>query len=424
MEGGMVAMTAHEARTKDTLAPAPEPGLREELALAVVACTPNPIMVCDRELVIRYVNPASLRLLERIAGSLPVPVAKVQGSNLDVFHQGPERVRRLLVTPERLPYETRIQLGPEILEMKLFALRSASGDYLGPAVAWQVITSRAQLEARDRQTLGELGAIIDHLGGAALTLGQVSTQLASGSSGLVSRAAQVLTTTESVKGHSATVASAADELSATIEGIARSAAESAKVSRRAREQARSATDAIEVLAANSVDIGKVTQTIALIAEQTNVLAFNATIEAARAGDSGKGFAVVASEVKALAQATARSSREIAARVQVVGQNTRKSVEAIQGVVAVMDEVDTHAASIAGAVTEQAAAVKHIAEHANQVAAAMNEVGQVLVGVTEAAKASEQQAAITRRSSAAIDGLAGQLRDVAGAAPAPVPVARS
>jgi len=103
---------------------------------------------------------------------------------------------------------------------------------------------------------------------------------------------------------------------------------------------------------------------------------------------------------------------------VVDQNTRRSVAAIQGVVAVMDEVDTHAAAIAGAVTQQSAAVKHIAENANQVATAMGQVGEVVAGVSDAARESERQAAITQRSAATIDTLTAQLRAIGQGAAGP------
>jgi methyl-accepting chemotaxis protein len=389
-----------------------QPAPLDALAQAVLAGTPNPIMVCDRSLTIRYLNPASRQLLERLAPYLPVPVDEVLGSNLDLFHGDPARVRALLAAPERLPFEARIALGPETLELRLFALRDPDGEYLGPAVAWSVITERAQMESRDRRTLAELGSAIVRLAGAARELGTVSSQMAGGSTLLAERAHEVLAATETVKGHFGSVATAAGELSATVEGIARSAAESAGVSRRARTQAELATRAIAALEEHSADIAKVTQAIGLIAERTNVLAFNATVEAARAGESGKGFAVVAGEVKALAKATARSSQEIAARVRVVSQNTRRSVEAIQAVVEVMDEVDTHAASIAGAVTEQAAVVKHIAENASEVSGSMSRVGAVAAGVTEAAQGSARLATITQRSASTIDELAEQLRALA------------
>jgi methyl-accepting chemotaxis protein len=394
--------------------------LSHALAQALVAGTPDPIMICDRSLVIRYLNPASRALLERIAPHLPVPPAQVLGSDLDIFHQGPARIRELLSTPERLPYDARIALGPEILELKLFALTSPSGEYLGPAVSWGVITERARMEARDKRTLTELGSAIDQLGGAARELGELSNNMTLDSGALATQATDLQAATDSVRTHFATVAAATDELAATVEGIAHSASESATISRRAREQARSATEVIQALVETSLDIGKVTQTIALIAEQTNVLAFNATIEAARAGDSGKGFAVVASEVKALAQATARSSQEIAARVKVVTQHTGKSMASIRAVTAVMDEVETHAASIASAVTEQSAAVKHIAENANHVSTSMGQVASVVESVSQAARSSERQAGVTQRSANTVDGLATQLRSVVSGAVSPVP----
>ena len=82
---------------------------------------------------------------------------------------------------------------------------------------------------------------------------------------------------------------------------------------------------MRTLSAASADIGKVVQLIQAIAEQTNLLALNATIEAARAGEAGKGFAVVASEVKQLATQTSKATEEISGRIHAVQGATDQAV---------------------------------------------------------------------------------------------------
>ncbi len=90
---------------------------------------------------------------------------------------------------------------------------------------------------------------------------------------------------------------------------------------KATERAAATNETVQKLGTSSQEIGDVIKVITSIAEQTNLLALNATIEAARAGEAGKGFAVVASEVKELAQETAKATEDIARRVEAI-QGTR------------------------------------------------------------------------------------------------------
>ena len=125
--------------------------------------------------------------------------------------------------------------------------------------------------------------------------------------------------------------------------------------------------------------------ISEIAEQTNLLALNATIEAARAGEAGRGFAVVASEVKALASQTSKATDEISAQVGSIQSATRTSVEAIDGITRTISKVNEIASAIASAVEEQGAATREIAHNVSQAAKGTGEVSANIVGVRDAAR---------------------------------------
>ena len=134
------------------------------------------------------------------------------------------------------------------------------------------------------------------------------------------------------------VAGATEELGASIREISDQATQANSVVGKAAEIAQNADQLVGQLSTGASRIGDVVKLIRAIAEQTNLLALNATIEAARAGEAGRGFAVVASEVKTLASQTAKATEEIATQIGAIQGSTAEAVEAIRQIGGVMGDI--------------------------------------------------------------------------------------
>ncbi len=189
---------------------------------------------------------------------------------------------------------------------------------------------------------------------------------------------------EQASANAQSVAAATEELNSAGYEIARQAARSSEVARRAVDSARGSASAIGRMELATEEIAKVANLINEIAGQTNLLALNATIEAARAGEAGKGFAVVASEVKALANQTARATEDIARQIGQLKQAVGGSVTAIQTVISVIEEIDEAAAATAAAVEEQSAANAEIGRSATNSAGGASQVSVSVLHIRDQA----------------------------------------
>ena len=186
-------------------------------------------------------------------------------------------------------------------------------------------------EAREglRDMVSKLTASSRALGLSADRLTNTTQRIAVSAQEAATQADTVAVAAGTVSANVSTVAAGSDEMGASIREIAENA-ERGRPGRRRRPSAspRTPTPPSPSWASPAAEIGNVVKVITAIAEQTNLLALNATIEAARAGEAGKGFAVVASEVKDLAQETAKATEDISRRVEAIQADTASAVAAI------------------------------------------------------------------------------------------------
>jgi methyl-accepting chemotaxis protein len=227
------------------------------------------------------------------------------------------------------------------------------------------------------------------------------------------RATAVAAASEEATVNVQTVASASEEMSQSLAEVSGRVSQSAEMTSRAASEAVDATGKVGKLAESAATIGEVIKLISAIAEQTNLLALNATIEAARAGEAGRGFAVVASEVKNLANQTAKATEEIAAQITRMQEDTSGVVGAIDSIGKKIDSLNQGAASIAAAVEQQHAATQEIARNTTQAAEGTRQVStnisDVSAAVGETGAAADQVLTAAQSLSAQADLLRGEVK---------------
>ncbi len=239
-------------------------------------------------------------------------------------------------------------------------------------------------DSRIGKIINTLSTASDELNNAANSMNEMSSQT-------INTSTTVATISEQANANLQSVAAAANELNASSTEISRQVGAVVEQANNASREAESTNKAVSDLNKLADSIGEVVNAIKDIAEQTNLLALNATIEAARAGEAGKGFAVVADEVKKLALETASKTDEIDRQVINIQNAIKNSVGAVSSIISSVETIDQSAASASSVVEEQGSATSEISRSITEASSGAQEVAENIKKVQEMASKNGEEA---------------------------------
>jgi len=224
----------------------------------------------------------------------------------------------------------------------------------------------------------------DSVAGTSRHMSNSIDSIASSMEDISHRINNVSNTTEQVSTNVNSIALSVDNMSKSMSNIEENARLGSSIAAKALSKANTAENAMNLLKNSADEIGGVTDVIKRLAYKTNLLALNASIEAAAAGDSGREFAVVADAIQSFAIQSNQAAEDIAMRITSVQTNTEDAIQVILDISKIIDNMNNAAETILSAVEEQARAADDLSHNANEADSRSKAISDAMIELAQAA----------------------------------------